>query len=179
GPVQIDEEAEWLRQAMSNICDASMPRAKPMPPKQQVYWWSDALAELRAACIAARRQSSRHLRRRRRDPELDGPLWEAYRVAKKAFQIAIAEAKAKAREDLLATLSEDPWGRPYRTVRGKLRPWAPPSHGVLGATAPDECCLRPLSISGGAHSPSNAAPSHRLSRGPGTSHRRGVWCGGS
>ncbi|KAL0842499.1 hypothetical protein ABMA28_014593 [Loxostege sticticalis] len=103
-----------------------MPRAKSLPPKRQMYWWSEEIRALREACIAARRASSRHLRRRNRNPDLDGPLLMAYKAAKKTLRVAIAEAKAKAREELLATLTEDPWGRPYKTVRGKLRPWAPP-----------------------------------------------------
>ncbi|KAL0818004.1 hypothetical protein ABMA28_008546 [Loxostege sticticalis] len=111
-----------------------MPRSKPLPPRRNVYWWSEDIAELRRACIAARRESSRHRRRRRRDPEQDGPLYAAWRSAQKALQIAIAQAKARAREELLQTLNRDPWGRPYRTVRGKLRPWAPPVTDCLDPT---------------------------------------------
>ncbi|KAL0896218.1 hypothetical protein ABMA27_012157 [Loxostege sticticalis] len=32
GPVPIDEEAEWFRGTMTQVCDASMPRAKALPP---------------------------------------------------------------------------------------------------------------------------------------------------
>jgi len=32
----VNEEAAWLRDGMSQICDASMPRAMPMKPRQQV-----------------------------------------------------------------------------------------------------------------------------------------------
>lgn len=102
-----------------------MPRTGPLPPRRQVYWWSDEIADLRRAAIVAQRVSSHHRRRRNRDPSLDGPLREVYRVAKKALQTAIAKAKAKAREDMLAMLDRDPWGRPYRIARAKLRPWGP------------------------------------------------------
>ncbi|KAL0871552.1 hypothetical protein ABMA27_004087 [Loxostege sticticalis] len=112
--------------ALTHVCDAAMLRAGPLPPKRAVYWWSDEIAQLRPACIAARRESSRHRRRRKRDPNLDTPLYEAYNVGKKALQTAIAKAKTKARQELLETLNRDPWGRPYRAARGKLRPWAPP-----------------------------------------------------
>ncbi|XP_043264151.1 uncharacterized protein LOC122404279 [Colletes gigas] len=40
--------------------------------------------------------------------------------------VAIKRAKAQAWKDLLQTLDDDPWGRPYRVVLKKLRPWAPP-----------------------------------------------------
>ncbi|KAL0852662.1 hypothetical protein ABMA27_012501 [Loxostege sticticalis] len=134
GPVQVDREAEWLREAMTDVCDAAMPRSKPLPPKRHVYWWSEDIAELRRACIAARRESARHRRRRRRDPALDGPLYAAWRSAQKALQIAIAQAKARARQELLETLNRDPWGRPYKTVRSKMRPWAPPVTDTLEPT---------------------------------------------
>lgn len=47
-------------------------------------------------------------------------------MAKKTLQQAICDAKARAWEDLLKALDNDPWGRPYKMVRNKLRPWAPP-----------------------------------------------------
>ncbi|KAL0891780.1 hypothetical protein ABMA27_015047 [Loxostege sticticalis] len=90
GEVEVDEEAEWFREALTHVCDASMPRSGALPPRRHVYWWSERIAELRRACIAARRASSRHLRRRRRDPDLDAPLHEAYRTAKKDLRVAIA-----------------------------------------------------------------------------------------
>ncbi|XP_075990257.1 uncharacterized protein LOC142985901 [Anticarsia gemmatalis] len=37
GPVDVEVEAEWLVDAMSRVCDASMPRARPCLPRRQVY----------------------------------------------------------------------------------------------------------------------------------------------
>ena len=37
------------------------------------------------------------------------------------------EAKRRAWGELLASLDSDPWGRPYKMVLNKLRPWAPPA----------------------------------------------------
>ncbi|XP_061719325.1 uncharacterized protein LOC133526648 [Cydia pomonella] len=31
--VAVEEEASWLREAMTHVCDAAMPRAKPLPPR--------------------------------------------------------------------------------------------------------------------------------------------------
>ncbi|KAL0891802.1 hypothetical protein ABMA27_015068 [Loxostege sticticalis] len=45
-PIRVDEEAEWFRGAMTQVCDASMPRAKALPPRRQVYWWSEELAQM-------------------------------------------------------------------------------------------------------------------------------------
>ena len=123
---EVEDEVLWFRDAMANICDAAMSRAKPRPPKRQVYWWSSEIAALRASCVEARRQYTRHRRRRRRDAEMDGQLYEVYKTRTKALQLSISQAKARARADLLDSLEADPWGRPYKWVRGKIRPWAPP-----------------------------------------------------
>lgn len=52
---------------------------------------------------------------------------ETYREAKKALCIAISKAKAKAWDDLLKELDENPWGLAYKVVRNKLRRWSPPT----------------------------------------------------
>lgn len=124
--VEVQEEADWLRGALTQVCDAAMPRVQKFLPRRQVYWWSMELAELRRACVTARRQYTRHRRRRRRDLTMEGQLYDLYKKAKASFKLAIVQAKSAARDDLLETLNLDPWGRPYRLVRGKLRPWAPP-----------------------------------------------------
>jgi hypothetical protein len=54
-------------------------------------------------------------------------LYDAYRKARRPLQRAIKEAKRRAWDELLTTLDSDPWGRPYRLVLNKLRPWAPPT----------------------------------------------------
>ncbi|XP_029170141.1 uncharacterized protein LOC114939874 [Nylanderia fulva] len=52
--------------------------------------------------------------------------WGVYKEARDALRIAIKEAKSKAWEELLSTLDEDPWGRPYRLVLNKLKGGASP-----------------------------------------------------
>lgn len=126
GPVDVEEEAVWFRDAMTRVCDAGMPRAKPRPPKRQVYWWSQEIHDLRRRCVAARRRYTRQRRRRRREEEVEGQLYATYRGCVKSLQLAISNAKTQARSELLETLNYDPWGRPYKMVREKLREWAPP-----------------------------------------------------
>jgi hypothetical protein len=118
-----EAEAEWLCEAMSRACDASMPRSRPMA-RRATYWWSEELAELRRATVAARRA---HTRARRRGVEADKEVaMTGLREARRALRAAIGRAKAAAWEELVSTLDRDPWGRPYRIVTKKLRPWAPP-----------------------------------------------------
>lgn len=79
-----------------------------------------------------RRQYTRYRRlRRSRDPSEEERRYERYKDAKKALQKAIKRAKERARQELLATLDTDPWGRPYRMVMSYLRPWTPPASQTL------------------------------------------------
>lgn len=157
GPVGVDEEAEWFRHAMSQVCDAAMPRAKLRPPKRQVYWWSSEISDLRSICVQARRQYTRQRRRRHRDEQAEGQLYDAYRGRIKLLQLSIANAKTQARAELLDTLSHDPWGRPYKMVRGKLRPWAPPLTETLQPRLLEEV-VSALFPNGPAHRPPAMGP---------------------
>ena len=58
-------------------------------------------------------------------------LYEAYREARRPLQRAIKEAKRRALGELLASLDADPWGRTYKLVLNKLRPWAPPTTEIM------------------------------------------------
>ncbi|XP_046973632.1 uncharacterized protein LOC124540213 [Vanessa cardui] len=124
--VQVDREADRLGAALFRICDAAMPRVKPQTPRRRVYWWRPELRTLRRACVAARRQYARSRRRRIRDHDLEEALYTSYREACVSLRKAIAQAKEAAWVEWLASLDADPWGRPYRVVRQKLRPWTPP-----------------------------------------------------
>ncbi|XP_041972340.1 uncharacterized protein LOC121728266 [Aricia agestis] len=121
----VEECAEWLNEAARNICDASMPRAGPVVPRRQTYWWRPELKQLRLECVAARRRFLRYRRRRNR-VEAEEEAHEGYRLARHALREAIKVAKKEAWEEFLNTLEQDPWGKPYKWVRQKLRPAAPP-----------------------------------------------------
>lgn len=149
---EVEREAEWFRTAMSQVCDASMSRAGPRPPKRQVYWWSQEIANLRGLCMAARRQYTRQRRRRRRDEAAEVLLYGAYRAKARDLRVAISEAKSRAYAEMLETLSHDPWGRPYKEVRRKIRPWAPPLteslepellERVVSALFPEQATFQP------------------------------------
>lgn len=45
-----------------------------------------------------------------------------FRGAKRTLQAAIKRVKSEARRELLETLERDPWGCPFRMVRGKGSP---------------------------------------------------------
>ncbi|XP_071576455.1 uncharacterized protein [Temnothorax nylanderi] len=56
---------------------------------------------------------------------------ESYLAARLALAKAIKAAKERSWEELLKTLEEEPWGRPYRLVMNRLKPWAPPTTETL------------------------------------------------
>ncbi|MBF2463444.1 RNA-directed DNA polymerase [Listeria welshimeri] len=118
-------ESVWFRGTMTSICDASMPRAGRFE-RRAMHWWSAEIAQLRTACLRAHRQASRTRRRRRATPEERDEAYRAFQEAKKALRDAISDAGARSWNELLEGLDRDPWGRPYRMVLGKLRPWMPP-----------------------------------------------------
>jgi hypothetical protein len=122
--VGLEERAVRFRASLTTVCDASMRRAKRLPRKKQVYWWSVEIAALRVAANAARRGFTR-CRRRRHTAEEEEQLHGALVVAKEALQLAIAKRKEEARAEFLETLDRDPWGRPYKVVRNKMKS-APP-----------------------------------------------------
>ncbi|KAF9412052.1 hypothetical protein HW555_009330 [Spodoptera exigua] len=103
-------------------------RAKCGQRPRAAYWWSADIAHLRSVCLRHRRQFQRT--RRRRQPsateEQITTAYRAYREATMALQHAITDAKSRSWRELLEGLNRDPWGRPYRLVMGKLRPWVPP-----------------------------------------------------
>ncbi|XP_072929562.1 uncharacterized protein [Epargyreus clarus] len=127
GDTQVDpeEEAIRLRDDMTAICDSAMPRVRP-GWRRPVYWWTERIARLRAACLQARRQYTRARRRRTASAAERQEKYVEYRAATTLLQGAIADSKARNWSALVEGLDRDPWGRPYKMVLGRLRPWVPP-----------------------------------------------------
>ncbi|XP_060810094.1 uncharacterized protein LOC132904197 [Amyelois transitella] len=155
--VVVEDETEWFRGALAEICEASMPRASTRPPRRWVYWWSPELSRLREACFRARSQYARYRRRRRRDESEEAALYAKLVEAKRSLRTAIASAKETAREEQLGTLDHDPWGHPYRLVRNKLRPYAAPLTRTLDPQFLGEV-VAALFPQGAAFQPPSMAP---------------------
>lgn len=108
---------------LTKACDAAMPRrvvcGSARPP---VYWWNEEIAEMRSKCLRARRI---YQRSRGRDTFLI--LRQEYKMARCRLTIAVRESKRRSFEELCREVDRDPWGRPYKTVVGKLKRSQPPS----------------------------------------------------
>ncbi|CAH2107634.1 unnamed protein product [Euphydryas editha] len=122
----VGVEAGRIRGTLAQICDAAMPRVRHPIRRKGVYWWSPELADLREACIRARRSYTHSRRRRVRDEEREGQLYAAYNHARAALKLAICRAKDAKRQEMMEGLERDPWGRPYRAALNKLRAQGPP-----------------------------------------------------
>ncbi|XP_025158384.1 uncharacterized protein LOC112589418 [Harpegnathos saltator] len=127
------EGARQLVGIVTSACDVAMLRSHPRR-RRAAYWWTAAIAELREAAAQARRV---YTRARRNDGKAASEK-ESYRQARNALKAAIAEAKAGAWEQLVSSLDEDPWGRPYKRTVGKIRSWAPPPTESLDPQDPEE-----------------------------------------
>lgn len=107
---------------ITEACNKSMPRRKPRRDKQPVYWWTDEIADLRQACIRARRLATRA-----RIPADYNRKAEAYRAARKSLRRAINQSKHDCWRKLRVDVDSDPWGLGYKIVTQKLSARSPPS----------------------------------------------------
>jgi hypothetical protein len=117
----VHASANRLNTALVAVCDAAMPKAKSLPGKRQVYWWSTDIAELRSACSTARRAYTRSRRRSARDSIREDQLYDIYKEAKKSLQLAISRAKSASWNEIIQDLDRNPWSRTYKAARNKLR----------------------------------------------------------
>ncbi|XP_011141322.2 uncharacterized protein LOC105184307 [Harpegnathos saltator] len=127
------EGAEELVGIVASVCDAAMPQAHSRR-RRVAYWWTEEIAELCDSSVYARRCLCR-TRRRGGDVTRANESKEDYLYARKALRVAIAEVKRTAWKQMKSSLDDDPWGRPYKRVMGKTRPWAPPPTESLDSQA--------------------------------------------
>lgn len=116
--------ARWLSESFVDACNLSMPRAKKIN-RRQAYWWCDTIAELRTKCREARKRWQRQ-KRRRSVPRAQVEGAEVlYREARTQVRNEINRSKARAWEELIQSINDDPWGLPYRVVLKRLRRSSP------------------------------------------------------
>lgn len=112
-----DEKAKAITTAVTKACDKSMRRRQPVPLRKGVHWWNEETAEIRRACVKARRAFTRA---RVRHPHNADQLMVEWIAKKRALKNSIASAKNRAWTDLVQTVESDPWGKPYRVVTKKM-----------------------------------------------------------
>jgi len=115
-----NEEADKLVRHVTGACDLSLRRCCPGADRRPpVYWWSQEIAEARAACVRARRVKTRC--RARGDLGATSAAEGDLRTARSTLKRLIRAAKGKCWDEMIQSVDSDPWGKPYKLVMKKLR----------------------------------------------------------
>lgn len=112
----VDAAREY-RRAIYRACKSAIPKAKRSPLKP-VFWWNDNLQELHRKCCSCRRRFLRC--RPRADPAAVQLAYKEWKTMQKTYREAIKQSKRRNWQELLDTLEEDPWNKPYRIVLKRL-----------------------------------------------------------
>lgn len=117
---QIEGEANEIMSRTMDIltkgCNKAMPKIKQLGKnKSAVYWWNDAIDELRRICIRHRRKYTRAKRRGLADRERN-----EYKEARRNLRNAINNSKKDQWEELREDINRYPWGLGYKIVMKKI-----------------------------------------------------------
>lgn len=105
---------------IKQACNESMPKRKCNKHPKQVFWWNDNIASIRKECIKHKRILTRIRKARSSDEEVLLSARLHLKEKRKELRTSINKAKNHERKEMLATIEEDPWGKPYKLVMGKL-----------------------------------------------------------
>ena len=106
---------------VNEACNVSMPKMTPKRQRQPTYWWTEEIAELRRAALAARRRAQRE--RERSGPGASSA--DAVPRCQRHLKRAIRMSKSRCWRELCKQVDEDMWGLGYRIVIGRIRRQAP------------------------------------------------------
>lgn len=93
-----------LATLLRTACDAAMPRKRGRDNgKKSVYWWNDAISDLRSRCIQLRRKLARLRKKKALVEHIE--TWETnYKKLRGDLRKTIKRAKGKAWDELMGTL---------------------------------------------------------------------------
>ncbi|XP_011170473.1 uncharacterized protein LOC105203383 [Solenopsis invicta] len=118
----VEKEAEWFREAMSQFCDVAMPRRRVggPPKKKAVYWWTPEIASLRQECNFARRQYTRNKLRQAASPTTESLDPGLFREVVAALFPTEPEEEARPREDPALVRERTQWSDDLRVTEEEL-----------------------------------------------------------
>ncbi|CAB0038341.1 unnamed protein product, partial [Trichogramma brassicae] len=103
--------------AITSACDASMTRSGGRRRRGAVYWWTSEIADLRRACLRARRIAQRAHGRPNEEA-----CRASYASARRLLRALLSRpASAYAGTNCATRSMRDVWGKPYETVMSRLR----------------------------------------------------------
>ena len=85
-----------------------------------MYWWNSRIEELRRISLKARRAVQRY-RRRKSSSLTEEPNNKKYLKVFSELRLAIKKAKTEAWKELIKGIGQDPWGKSYKIVLGKIK----------------------------------------------------------
>lgn len=128
-PDDAEAGAERLVESVTAACDMGLPPRSTHPGgRTPVYWWNGRIAAARTECVRRRRLWTRS-RGRCHEGAAAAAAEAEYREARKVLKRCIREAKAKCWAELVKSVDDDPWGKPYKVVLKKLR--GPPATATM------------------------------------------------
>lgn len=105
---------ESLTEVVAEVCEETL-GSRRTRGRKSVYWWTAGIAELRAACMRARRRMQRA-----RDFHDREALREELRVARSTLRKEIVKVKRVKWAELCCAVEDDPWGDAYKIVTKKF-----------------------------------------------------------
>jgi len=115
----IDEEADQLVRWITGAVDRCIPKRQLSANRRPVNWWNDDIGRIRSECLKARRT---YQRKRLKLGDAASMRYEnVWKELRKSLAMVIKAAKDKVWSDLIATVDNDPWGKPYKVVMKRLR----------------------------------------------------------
>lgn len=125
GIYSINEESFKIIKLVRQACDAAAPHVKKRN-NRNVYWWNPTINEKRKILIKFKRRLLRLAKRSNVSEDKLISTRRQYKLSRLSFKREISSAKIKAWNELIADLDKDPWGRAYRIVINKLKPYMSP-----------------------------------------------------
>jgi len=117
-PINADSSAKNIIEMVTRATNVSAPRSGNTNRKK-VYWWTDEIAICRTELIKQRRI---YLKFRKKG---NTNRLEAAKNSVKQYRSKMKKLIKKAKDicwmELMNTLDEDPWGRPYKIITKKLK----------------------------------------------------------
>lgn len=121
--INANEKVVRMIKIITDACDEAMPRKVLGKHPRQIYWWNDNIAEIRKKCIKEKRILTRIRKKASIDAEVQMVLENTRQHLKqkrKRLRVEINKAKNTERIEMIKTIENEPWGKPYKLVMDKL-----------------------------------------------------------
>lgn len=133
-PVSVHDLNKYIAGLKDLVEACRLVKNKALKGKNEVWWWTKEIAELRKKAISCRRRL--HRAYKKGNAQSIEVLRCEYKTAKRMLNKAIKKAKMEGWEFFINQIDADIWGRPYRSVVKSIK--GSPSPVVLGMDQVDD-----------------------------------------